>query len=117
MDTLFETKDADGYTIIDPHIRFDSDKITFRFYLEDEKYSKIELSPNSREIIGYLIGNRESFSDTIEALASRYHVTWDKYTHLLFIRFRRNEMALSQAVMRLTQATQAIISLNRIIKD
>lgn len=114
MSTLFDTSNRDGYTTIDPHINYQGNKITFRFYLEDDKYSKIELSPNAREILANCAGGN-SAKPIMQKLCAPYKVEYDSEKCVLFIRFRRNEMTLAEAVLRLEQATLVAISVNHII--
>lgn len=114
LDTLFDTSDGNGYTTIDPHINYQGDKITFRFYLEDDKYSRIELSPDTSEILAYCAGGN-SAEAIMSKLSKPYNVEYDREKCVLFIRFRRNEMTLAEAVLRLEQATLVAISVNHII--
>ena len=113
MNTLFATSDGDGYTTIDPHINYQGDKITFRFYLEDDKYSRIELSPNASEILANCSGGN-SAEAIMSKLSKPYNVEYDREKCVLFIRFRRNEMTLAEAILRLEQATLVAISANHI---
>jgi len=44
----------------------------------------------------------------IEKIAGMYGAVWDNDTGSLYIRFRRNELTLAQAVMRLEQAVSVV---------
>lgn len=116
LDELYSTRDYIDSTIIYPSLYFDGDGMTFLFRLESDKYAEIRLSPNFAEWMAYCTNGWKKAAPTIEQLAAPYGVQWDNDEGVLFLRFRRNEMTVSQAVLRLHQAALAVGSLGYIIE-
>lgn len=88
---------ATGYTI-------EGDPINFLFHQEDDKYACITTNDNFSEWMAWSTDGWCAKAPMIERLARPYGVRWDIENGRLFIRFRRNEMSIAQAVLRLQQA-------------
>ena len=111
LDQLYRTNEAWGTMSIATWYRLEGDAMNFQFTLEDDKYARITTNRNFSEYIAWSTGDWKKAKDVIEKLASIYAVSWDPVNGALFIRFRRNEMTLAQAIMRLQQAVFVIGSL------
>lgn len=116
LDELYSTWDYFDSTIIHPKLYFDGDGMTFLFRLESDKYAEIRLSPNFAEWMAYATNGWKKAAPRIEQLAAPYGVSWDNEAGVLYIRFRRNEMTVAQAVLRLHQAALVVGSLGHIIE-
>ena len=116
LDGLYSTKDSYNGTNIYPDIFWDGDGMGFLFSLEEDKYARIEVSSNFGEWIACCTGDWKKATPTIRRLAKPYNVEWDEERGILFIRFRRNEMTVGQAVSRLKQAVLVVGSLGKYIK-
>lgn len=93
------------------HMYLEGDPINFRFYQEDRKVSRLVTGPGFSEWMAWRTGNWKQAAPVIEALARPYGVAWDNENGALYLRFRRNEMTVAQAIMRLQQATAVICAL------
>lgn len=93
------------------HMYLEGDPINFRFYQEDRKVSRLVTGPGFSEWMAWRTGNWKQAAPVIEALARPYGVSWDNENGALYLRFRRNEMTVAQAIMRLQQATAVICAL------
>ena len=114
LDKLYCTSDLSDGISIGTHISFEGDRVNFCYLQEDEKYSRIVTNRNFSEWIAWSTGNWRAAAPIIEHLAKPYGVQWDNDEGALFIRFRRNEMTLTQAVIRLQQAVFVIGSLENV---
>lgn len=108
LDGLYSTRDHIDSTIIYPGLSFDGDGMTFLFRLESDKYAELRLSPNFAEWMAYCTNGWKQAAPAIAQLAAPYGVQWDNEEGVLYIRFRRNEMTVSQAVLRLHQAALVV---------
>ena len=86
----------------------EGDPINFLFSQEDEKYSVIRTNDNFSEWMAWNTDGWSRKASIIEEIAAYYDVRWDNEHGRLFIRFRRNEMTVAQAIMRLLQAVFVI---------
>ena len=111
LDTLFRAYDDRGDLAIWTHMYLDGAPINFRFYQEDSKYSRIVTAPNFSEWMANCTGYWKKATPMIETLAKPYGVNWDPENGTLYIRFRRNEMTIAAAIMRLQQAVSLISAL------
>jgi hypothetical protein len=91
--------------------RIDGAPINFHFYQEDGKYSRITTNDHFTEWMTCYPDGLDKAAPLIERLAATYGVHWDLENKNLFIQFRRNEMTLAQAVMRLLQAVYLVGSI------
>ena len=111
LETLYRGYD-DGTTLgIRTYMRLDGDPVNFRFYQEDEKYARLVTNANFSQWMAWCTGNWKKAAPMIEALAKPYGVAWDNGNGALYIRFRRNEMTMTEAVMRLQQAAAVVCAL------
>lgn len=111
LEKLYSTyENHDGINIA-TGITFEGDPVSFLFLQEDEKYSRLTTNRNFSEWMAWCTNSWTEAAPKIEKLAAPYGVQWDNDTGSLYIRFRRNEMTLTQAVLRLQQAVAVIGSL------
>ncbi len=92
-------------------IRYEGDAVNFIFTQEDDKYACLATNRNFSEWVAWSTGNWKKAAPKIEKLAAIHGVCWDNAEGSLFIRFRRNEMTLAEAVLRLQQAAALVGSL------
>ena len=111
LEKLYCTGEYWGKVSIGTWYRIEGDPINFYFTLEDDKYARITTNQNFSEWIAWCTCGWRKATPTIERLAAMYAVQWDPEDGVLFIRFRRNEMTLAQAIMRLQQAVFVVGSL------
>ena len=111
LDTLYRAYDDGAALGIRTHMRLEGEPMNFRFYREDEKYARLVTAPGFAEWMAWCTGNWKKAAPMIEALAKPYGVAWDNENGALFLRFRRNEMTMAQAVMRLQQAAAVVCAL------
>lgn len=116
LDEIYSTHESFGGTIICPDIFFDGEEMNFIFSLEEEKFARIEVSSNFAERMAWCTGDWKKATPVIRRLAKPYGVEWDNERGILYIRFRRNEMTVGQAVSRLKQAVLVAGSLGEFIK-
>lgn len=111
LDTLYRAYEDGAYLGIRTHMYLDGTPVNFRFYQQDDKISRLVTGPNFSEWMACCAGGWKAAASAIEALAKPYGVTWDSENGSLILQFRRNEMTIAQAVMRLQQATAVICAL------
>ncbi len=116
LDELYSTHESFSGTIICPDIFFDGEEMNFIFSLEEEKFTRIEVSSNFAERMAWCTGDFRMAVPAIRRLAKPYGVEWDDEKGVLYIRFRRNEMSIARAVLRLEQAVLVVGSLGEYIK-
>jgi hypothetical protein len=104
IDMLYSTRDLHDSIQIATGYRIDGAPINFHFYQEDEKYAYITTNAHFTDWLSCYPDGLSNAAPLIEQLASLYDVHWDCDHGRLVIRFRRNEITLAQAVMRLLQA-------------
>ena len=104
LDKLYCTSDLKGTVSIGTWHTIQGDPINFICYQEDTKYSRIATNDNFSEWMACCTGGWRNKATAIEAIAHPYGVQWDNEEGRLFIRFRRNEMSIAQAIVRLQQA-------------
>ena len=108
MEMLYRTFDSyEGIGIV-TGITYEGDPVNFQFCQEDDKYARITTNRNFSEWMEWCTGDWQAAAPKIERLAAPYGVQWDSEEGKLFIRFRRNEMTLAQAVLRLQQAVAVV---------
>ena len=108
LDTLYRAYESRGTLCIGTHMYLEGDAVNFLFYQEDDKFSRLVTAPAFSEWMACCTGDWKKAAPTIEALARRYGVAWDNQNGALFLRFRRNEMTLAQAILRLQQAVSVV---------
>lgn len=111
LGTLYRAYDDGDAIGIWTHLYLEGDPVNFRFYQQDNKYSKLTTTSAFSEWIAWCTGDWKKASPTIIEIAKIYGVEWDNENGVLFLRFRRNEMTIAQAVMRLQQAVAVICAL------
>ncbi|MBQ8893990.1 MAG: hypothetical protein IJ043_06225 [Clostridia bacterium] len=111
LDTLYRGY-GDGLGLsIQTHMYLEGDPINFRFYQEDSKFSRLVTPPVFSEWMAWCTGDWKKAAPAIEALAKPYGVSWDNENGVLYLRFRRNEMTIAQAILRLQQAVAVVCAL------
>lgn len=108
MEKLYSTFETHEGICIATGIRYEGDAINFLFSQEDDKYARISTNRNFSEWIAWCTNGWTKAAPKIEKLAAIYGVRWDNEEGKLYIRFRRNEMTVAQAVLRLQQAVALI---------
>ena len=114
LDTLFRPYDPydDGsFTCIGTHMRLSGDPMNFIFIQEDDKYSRLTTTSNFAEWMSCTGGGWTEAAPAIDALVAPYGAKWDKEHGVLYLRFRRNEMSIAQAILRMQQAASVICNL------
>lgn len=111
LDTLYAACDHGDFVGISTHMTLSGDPMNFRFYREDDKFSRLVTTPNFSEWMACATGNWKEAAPTIEALAAPYGVKWDNENGALYLRFRRNELSVAQAILRLQQAVALVCAL------
>lgn len=104
LDQLYCTGDRTPGIRIGTWHTIEGDPINFYFYQEDEKYAKLVTNENFSGWMQWCTDGQEEANAYIDRLAGIYGVKWDREHQCLFLRFRRNEMTLAQAILRLQQA-------------
>ena len=82
----------------------EGDPVNFLFQQEDDKYARLTTNRSFSEWMSWCTNGWTKAAPKITKLAAIYGVQWDNDTGSLYIRFRRNEMSVLQAVIRLQQA-------------
>ncbi len=111
LDTLFRAYDDGSALGIWTHMYLEGEPINFRFYQQDDKHSRLVTCPAFSEWMAWCTGDWKKAAPAIEALAKPYGVAWDNENGALFLQFRRNEMTVAQAIMRLQQAVAVVCAL------
>ena len=111
LELLYSTRDCKDYITIHTGYTIEGDPVSFHFIQEDDKYARITTNRSFSDWMACCTGDWKKATPTIERLAGIYAVGWDPEDGVLFIRFRRNEMTLAQAIMRLQQAVYVVGSL------
>lgn len=109
LDRLYQTTPYyEDQILIYPSLFFDGDGMRFTFRLEEDKYARIEISENFGEWMACYPGGWKAVEPHIRRFTEPFGVEWDGERGILFIRFRRNEMSVAQAVLRLEQAALVV---------
>ena len=111
LESLYRGYDDGASLGIWTHMRLEGEPINFRFYQEDDKYARLVTNANFAEWMACYTGNWKKASPMIEALARPYGVVWDNENGALYLRFRRNEMTMAEAVMHMQQAAAVVSAL------
>lgn len=111
LDMLYRAYEDSSGIGIWTHMYLEGDPVNFRFYQEDDKFSRLVTGPGFSEWMAWCTGSWKKAAPAIEALAKPYGVEWDNENGALYLRFRRNEMTVSQAILRLQQAVAVICAL------
>ena len=114
LEKLYCTHQIKDAISIGTWYRIQGDPINFHFVQEDDKYSRIVTNRNFSDWIAWNTGDWHRATPAIAHLANRYGVQWDPNEGTLYIRFRRNEMTIAQAILRLQQAVFVVGSLESV---
>ncbi|MBQ7045467.1 MAG: hypothetical protein IJN65_03130 [Clostridia bacterium] len=111
LDTLFHAYEKNSGTNICTHIYLDGTPMNLIFIKEDGKFSRLVTTPDFSEWMANCTGDYKKATPQIKRLAALYGVEFDSENGSLFLRFRRNEMTIAQAVMRMVQAIYLVCGL------
>lgn len=82
------------------------------YYNTDGKEIELKTDGNFSESL-WLFYEYEKYLPYIEKICARLGLSWDGEKGVLSLRFRRNDMTLSEAVMRMEEGIFALYSLRR----
>lgn len=108
MDKLYCTYESFEGISIATRITFEGNPVNFLFQQEADKYARLTTNRNFSEWIAWCTNGWTQAAPRIQKLAAHYGVRWDNDNGSLYIRFRRNEMTLMEAIMRLQQAVAVV---------
>lgn len=114
LEKLYSAYESGSAIAIATHMYIEGDPINFIFTMEDNKFSRLTTVPAFSEWMANSTGAWKKAAPSIQALASIYGVSWDNENGALFLRFRRNEMSVAEAVMRLQQAVAVVCMLSAV---
>lgn len=110
--TLARLYDVRGDRIITGTF-WDGDSCTMIFKIKEDKYTEISSDENFEAFTeDVFIENAEDYKEYVKKINNRYGTEWDEDKRRLYIRFRRNDMSISEAVMRLHGAMMLIAALD-----
>ena len=113
LSELYATSDHFGKTVINPSLFLDGDGTVFFFTLEENKYMRIETDDNFEAFFEQISEiERDDYWKYVERINKRYGTEWDQEKRRIFIRFRRNDMSIGEAVTRLHQAVMLLSGLS-----
>ena len=112
LETLYRGYEDSAGLCIRTHMYLEGEPINFRFYREDEKYARLVTTSGFSRWMAWCTGDWKKAAPLIDQLARPYGAAWDEENGALYLRFRRNEMTLAQAVMRLQQAAAVVSALD-----
>ena len=117
-ESLFQAHAHAGYTQISSGVRFDGDSMPCRIFFEEDKYCRITSANPFDEWLAFTL--RDGWmvaTPQIQEIANHFGVQWDEKEGCLFIRFRRNELSITQALIRLHTAMRIIGELNHTVNQ
>ena len=114
LDTLYRAYEDRSGVRIWTHMYLEGEPVNFQFIREDSKFSRLTTGPAFSRWMAWCTGDWKGAAPAIEALAKPYGVAWDNENGALYLRFRRNELTLAQAVLRLQQAVAVICQLGSV---
>ena len=116
LKTLYFSTSNDDIVLINPNIILDGDGINFYYKMIDSHNAKLSTSSKDNQIICDVINNYDKYKDYIDKINSRFNTTIDFDNLTLSIEFRRNEITLTDAIMRLTQAVYIYFNISLLTK-
>lgn len=104
--------DVRGDRII-PGTFWDGDGCTMIFESEDNKYIRISSDENFEAFTEQVfIECYEEYKEYVSDINERYGTLWDPRRRQLYIRFRRNDMSIAEAVTKLHGAMMLVAALD-----
>ena len=92
---------------------FDGDSANIKFETQPDKYIRISTDENFEAFSETaFIDFYEDYAEYINEINKRYGTSWDSEKRQLFLRFRRNDMTITEAVTKLHGAMMLIGALN-----
>ncbi len=85
-------------------IFFDGESAGIYYEEPDSHTVRLTADESFDEWLGYITFGAENYKDELLLVADRCGVSWDSEKCKLYITFRRNDMSLSEALMRLSKA-------------
>ena len=117
-ENLFRAYPAGNQTRISSGIHMGGDGMPCRISFEEDKYCRLStVNPFDEWMACALRDGWNSATEQIREIAGHFGVQWDEREGCLFIRFRRNEMSITQAMIRLHTAMRIIGQMNHIVKQ
>ena len=117
-ENLFHAYPVGNQIHISSGVRMSGDGMPCRICFEEDKYCRIStVNPFDEWMAFVLRDGWYSSTDQIREIAGHFGVQWDEKEGCLFIRFRRNEMSITQAMIRLHTAMRIIGELNHTVKQ
>ena len=118
QENLFNAYSWAGQTRITSGVRKDGDGMPCRICFEEDKYCRLStVNPFDEWMACAVRDGWLAATPQIREIASHFGVQWDEKEGSLFIRFRRNEMSITQALIRLNTAMRIVCELNRTVKQ
>lgn len=112
FELLFETQNMEERgQYIQTYLFLDGES-TGLYYNTDGKQIELKTDGNFSESL-WLFYEYEKYLPYIEKICDRLGLSWDGEKGVLSLRFRRNDMTLSEAVMRMEEGIFALYSLRR----
>ena len=108
LDKLYSTTQCADHISIGTRFTVEGDPVNFLFYQDGSKYCSIVTNRNFSEWIACSTNGWRKAAPLIEKAVKPYGVQWDNEEGRLYIRFRRNEMTVAQALLCLQQAVYVI---------
>ena len=109
---IYSAKDGFGKTYISSGMSFEGEGSNFIFTLEEDKYMRISTDVSFEcyfEYISYI--KREEYWSYVLKINERFGTAWDEEHCCIYIRFRRNEMKICEALSRIRAAVTLLASL------
>ena len=111
VSVLKRTYGANAYEdglCVNANVFFDGEGITFRVTAQEGHRTKIDTDKSFGEWFDYVTFGTENYLAEIEKVCQRFGVEWDEEKQVLSITFRRNEMTMTDAFFRMTQAVMIL---------
>ena len=106
---LYDVRD----NVIQTGMFWDGDSARIIFEQEDKKYMRISSCENFEAFTETaFIDYYEDYAPYIAKINERYGTCWDSEKRQLYLRFRRNEMTITEAVTKLHGAMMLISALH-----
>lgn len=116
LSKLYYTTNDDDLTLIDPNISIDGCGINFIFKYLDNKDCILATTKTNNEYLEYLYDDYDKNILYINKINARFKTTFDEENQIIFLKFRRNELSLTQAITNLSQAVYLYANLTLILK-
>ena len=109
---MYECREINGTVYIRTGTFLEGEGVNFIFYPDGTHFCRIQTDENFSDYYKYFIGG-ESYTDEVAPLLSRFGVKLDREGGVLYIRFRRNEISVAEAICKLHAAMLMLSSFGR----